>query len=146
MNHEECITKLAKATTAIAKSLPRSHLHAMLYPTLEMEMAIAELYAQIMDFLQDAICWYRRSKLAHAWLSIWQPWSIKLKAKYDIILELSQNVDKLAMSGLQAETRDIHVDVSTLRSDVLKLTHANKRLSELVEARFSVVDTGLLCE
>ena len=76
--------------------------------------AISKLYAHIIAFIQYAVRWYRKGKLAHSVASILKPFQIKGKPMMEEIDECSKTVEKLAMSANRAETRALHQKVSEL--------------------------------
>ena len=79
-----------------------------------MLMAVSQLYAHIIKFIQYAVTWYHKGKIAHSVASILRPFQIKGKPILDDITECSRNVDQLAMSANRAETRCLHEKVKEL--------------------------------
>ena len=77
-------------------------------------MAVSQLYAHIIKFIQFAMRWYQKGKIAHSVGSILSPFQIKGKQMMEQITECSRNVDKLAMSACRAETRGLHLKVIEL--------------------------------
>ena len=77
-------------------------------------MAVSQLYAHIIKFIQYAVVWYQKGKITHGVASILKPFQIKGKPILEEITECSRNVDKLAMSANRAETRCLHEKVKEL--------------------------------
>jgi len=122
VNHEELIKQIAKAFCRIAEVLPRTELVLILYPTTPMRDAVAQLYAQIIKFIQKAVTWYKMGALAHAWGSIVKPWALNFQDNVEDIKVLSQRVDELANTAEKAELRDVHREISEMRGE-MQLAH-----------------------
>lgn len=73
VNHEKITKELAKACSQIADLLPRIDLSAALYQTERVKEEVARLYACIVNFIIQAIRWYRQGKLLHIWTAISKP-------------------------------------------------------------------------
>ncbi|KAE8452953.1 hypothetical protein EG329_012140 [Mollisiaceae sp. DMI_Dod_QoI] len=108
MNHEATISALTKALCQIGDSLPRLELAIILYPTKRMMQAVAELYAYVIKFLIRAQNWYKENKLEHAWHSFSRPVDIRYKDLIEEIRVRSETITALAVTGSQAEQRDMH--------------------------------------
>ena len=132
MNHEELTKQIAKAFCRIAEILPRTDLVLILYPTNLMRDAVAHLYAQIIKFLQKAVTWYKKGKLAHAWGSIAKPWALNFQDNVEDIKALSQRVDELASTAEKAELRDVHREVLETRGEVQLVHSLIQNLREVV--------------
>src|SRR5271170_1194293 len=109
INHEELITQIAKTLTGIADVLPRTDLLSILYPTERIKEAVAQLYAHVIRFIQFAVRWYKKGKVAHSVASILQPFQISCKSIVEDIAECSRRVDSLASAASKAELRDLHI-------------------------------------
>lgn len=114
LNHEELLVELAKAISRIADVLPRTELHAGLYPTERIQQAVSMVYAKIIEFSIRAIRWYKKSKLKHCISSIVKPFSLSFKDIIDDISERSRRVDELASAAAKAEIRDLRINVHHL--------------------------------
>jgi hypothetical protein len=119
LNYEELLTQIAKTLTRIADVLPRSDLTAILYPTERVKEAVAQLYAHIIKFIQFAVRWYKKGKIAHSIAAILQPFQISCKDIVEGIAECSRRVDSLASSASKAELRDLHITVQQLARIVM---------------------------
>lgn len=119
MNYEELLTQIAKTLTRIADVLPRSDLTAILYPTERVKEAVAQLYAHIIKFIQFAVRWYKKGKIAHSIAAILQPFQISCKDIVEEIAECSRRVDSLASAASKAELRDLHITVQQLAEMVM---------------------------
>jgi len=109
-----------------------------------MQEAVARLYARIIEFVQNAICFYKQGKVVHSIRSIFQPWSLSFQDHYDAILNLSNRVKDLASLAAKAELRDTHLEVIKGRKDldrtsteIVMLRSEVQGLKTLVESRFS---------
>jgi len=119
LNYEELLTQIAKTLTRIADVLPRSDLTTILYPTERVKEAVAQLYAHIIKFIQFAVRWYKKGKIAHSIAAILQPFQISCKDIVEEIAECSRRVDSLASAASKAELRDLHITVLQLAEMVM---------------------------
>lgn len=114
-NQENLVTTLAKGLSQVADALPRVELSTILYPTQRMKEAVAQLYAQIINFLIRAKDWYEEGKLRHAINAFARP----AKLRYDDIIQnievCTKEIDQLSTAGARAEQRDIHLELQELR-------------------------------
>jgi hypothetical protein len=74
-----------------------------------MKSAVAQLYAKIIYFVQDAVKWYKKSKLAHSVSAVFQPYSLGFKAVVEEISKASRRVDQEASAATKAEIRELHI-------------------------------------
>ncbi|KAK6508673.1 hypothetical protein TWF506_010752 [Arthrobotrys conoides] len=116
MNHEELVVQLAKGITKIAEVMPRTELRAILYPTAQMRHSIQTLYALIIEFLLRALKWYRQPTLKRAISSIAKPFALQFKDVLEDISEQSRQIDQLAAAASQAELRDMHIMIASMKS------------------------------
>jgi LytS/YehU family sensor histidine kinase len=114
LNHEELLTEIAKALAKIANMLPRADLSSNLYPTQRMRVAVAQLYTKVLHFIQDAVKWYKKGKLAHSVSAVFKPYSLGFKAIVDGISEASRRVDQEASAASRAEIRELHIKIHQL--------------------------------
>ncbi|KAG9230239.1 hypothetical protein BJ875DRAFT_472762 [Amylocarpus encephaloides] len=119
LNHEEMISRLAKAYILIADALPRAKLKLELYSTDAMSDAVAQLYAQIMRFSQRAMTWYTDGPLKHFYKSITQPYTLSYKDIIDEIQACSARIEQLAADNSQLEQREIHMKIMNLEKLIL---------------------------
>ena len=96
MNHQEIVKKLAKSLCHIADILPRANLTMVLYPTTRMQDVLARLYANILQFMSQAMNWYRQGKLKHSVSSIFRPWALSFQEIMESIKDDAICLDKLA--------------------------------------------------
>ena len=111
LNHEELLTEIAKAVAKIANLLPQTDLSASLYPSQRMKVAVAQLYAKVMYFVQHAVKWYSKGKLAHSVSSVFKPYGLSFKPIIDDISEASRRVDQEAAAASRAEIRELHIKI-----------------------------------
>ncbi|KAF3228106.1 hypothetical protein TWF192_007917 [Orbilia oligospora] len=116
MNHEELVIQLAKGITKIADALPRMELRAILYPTAQMKHLIQTLYAHIIKFLLRAVKWYQQPTWKRAVSSITEPFALHFKDILEDISEQSRQIDQLAVAASQAELRDMHIMVASMKT------------------------------
>jgi len=107
--------------------LPRAELALGLYQTDRMNRVVAQLYVQIMCFVQEAVRWYKIGKIKHSLSSITKPYSLSFKDTVEEIAEASRNIDKEAAAASRAEIRGLHMQVLHLseisKSRLLFLLH-----------------------
>ena len=114
VNHEAMIKSLAKGLCQIADSLPRIEFATVLYPTMRMKQAVAELYAHIIKFLIRARDWYKENKFMHVVHSFTRPVELRYADLISEIDACTQTVDKLSSAGAQAEQRDMHLKMQEM--------------------------------
>ncbi|KAF2188503.1 hypothetical protein K469DRAFT_703077 [Zopfia rhizophila CBS 207.26] len=114
LNHEELLSKTSKAVSRIADVLPRAELHSVLYPTERMKESVAQLYANIIKFIQSAIKWYKKGTLAKSISAVINPYDVAFKDILEEITACSRRVDELANAALKAEIRDQHIQIQRL--------------------------------
>ena len=76
--------------------------------------AVSQLYAHIIKFIQFAVRWYKKGKVAHGLVSILKPFQIAGKEVVEEIAECSRRVDRLASAASKAELRDLHLRIVEL--------------------------------
>ncbi|KAL3423911.1 hypothetical protein PVAG01_05658 [Phlyctema vagabunda] len=108
INHEELLTEISKTVAKIGDILPRTDLCANLYPTQRMREAVAQLYAKIMGFVQEAVKWYKKGKVSHAVTAIFKPYDLGFKGIVEDISEASRRIDQEASAASKAEIRDLN--------------------------------------
>jgi len=118
------IATLAKAISQIADTLPRAELASILYPTDRMKATVADLYASILRFLIRAQDWYEEGKLHHFLHSITRPIELRYNDLLEQISQSSCIIDQLAVSGQQAEFRDMHDRINETSVMVEKISNA----------------------
>ncbi|KAL8961828.1 MAG: hypothetical protein Q9193_001671 [Seirophora villosa] len=145
INHATTVSKLSTSISQIADLLPQHSLHVILYPTSEMQNAVARLYACILRFFLSALQWYNDSRAAHALKSIFQPWDIRFRSEHEAVAAAAQQVERLADAALKAEElwkgsfqglegsilgmcKEIRVDLASQRS-TLGRVHLNQMLT-----------------
>ena len=124
------VSSLAKALSQIADALPRVELSTLLYPTERMKQAVMELYAYLIRFFIRAHDWYHESNLLHVLHSITRPAELRYKDLISNVSDCSRRIDRLALSGAQAEQRDMHKKIEVV---IAKLEHSDTVLVEMKE-------------
>jgi hypothetical protein len=74
-----------------------------------MKSAVAQLYAKIILFVQDAVKWYKKSKLAHSVSAVFRPYDLGFKTIVEEISIASRRVDQEASAASKAEIRELHI-------------------------------------
>ncbi|KAF5684325.1 Nacht domain-containing protein [Fusarium circinatum] len=149
LSYEELLAKISKAVSQIADVLPRTELHAILYPTDRMQEAVSMVYAKIIEFSITAIRWYKKNGFRRVISSIISPFSISFKDIIDEISERSRTVDQLANAANKAETRDVHTDLVGMRErvhqimEMISMIHASQILQN--EIILNLRDRESLC-
>ncbi|KAI9690569.1 MAG: hypothetical protein M1822_009532 [Bathelium mastoideum] len=111
MNHQEILAKLSKHAARVADLLPQQKMALVLYPTAEMQEAVAWVYASIMKFLRLAICFYKEGRFTHSIKSVFHPWALRFQDLYDELYDRSTRVKDLMSMAAKAELRDVHLDI-----------------------------------
>ena len=153
LNHQELVKELSKGLAHIADLMPRANLSLVLYPTDMMQDALAQLYAHILRFLEQALLWYRQGKLMHSVSCILRPWAITYKEQLEAVKDTSMRLDKLADMATKAELRDTHLQVIEARKDWIDakselkiLREDNQRLISLMQTGMSRLDQTVICK
>ena len=111
MQHEELLTQISKTVSKIADILPRTDLSSNLYKTKRMQQSVAQLYAKIIEFIKDAVKWYKMGKIKHSFTAVIKPYALSFQKIVEEITEASRKVDKEATAASQAEIRALHLQV-----------------------------------
>ncbi|KAI4188537.1 MAG: hypothetical protein LQ348_003912 [Seirophora lacunosa] len=151
INHATTVSKLGTSISQIADLLPQHSLHVILYPTSEMQNAVARLYACILRFFLSALQWYNDSRAAHALKSIFQPWDIRFRSEHEAVAAAAQQVERLANAALKAEVRVTRLEVvrgredwEVMRREMGELRDDNRRLQELWKGSFQGLEGSIL--
>ncbi|KAK0629142.1 hypothetical protein B0T17DRAFT_633566 [Bombardia bombarda] len=123
VNHETTTKLLAKSLTQISECLPGVQLVSKLYPTPRMSKAIEELYSYILKFLTRAYEWYNEGKARRFIHSITQPPQLRYTDLLQDIRASSRTIEQFAAAASQAELREIHVKVDSLKTASLQPTN-----------------------
>ncbi|KAL8704451.1 MAG: hypothetical protein Q9225_008088, partial [Loekoesia sp. 1 TL-2023] len=153
INHATTASKLGASISDIADLLPQHSLHLILYPTPEMQIAVARLYACILRFFLSALQWYNDSRATHVLKSIFQPWDIRFRGEYEAVATAGEKVGRLADVALKAEVRDTRLEVVRGRGDwemvkreMSELRDENRRLQGLLKESIQGMEASTLCE
>ncbi|KAF2178655.1 hypothetical protein K469DRAFT_731662 [Zopfia rhizophila CBS 207.26] len=125
-NHEESVHQLAKALYRFADCLPRQELKLILYPSLQMQQAVAKLYSRLIQFMVHAMHWYQKGKARRGIGAIFKPFALDFQDQLTEVDELSRSVDEIANTAAQAELRAVHAKVEDAYKE---LGDAHKELS-----------------
>lgn len=136
---EELTTTLSKALCKVASNLPRTNFVATLYPTPQIKLAVANLYAYIMRFLIRAIEWYKESRFKNMLHSITQPAPIRYKDLLEAIETCSREVDQCAITAMQAEIRDVHLMLQKTHTGVVDSRTASQKTEANMESLQQIV-------
>lgn len=119
MNHEELSNKIAQAFAEIGAVLPEIDFVAQkLYPVKSIQITLARVYAQILEFCMRATRWYdkiRRSPVKKVLSAVLKAWPLEFQ---DIRLNIDTQFRRLREQSAvahQAETRDIHAKINDIR-------------------------------
>ncbi|KAN0116708.1 hypothetical protein V8E51_002685 [Hyaloscypha variabilis] len=131
-NHEESVHQLVKALHRFADYLPRHELKLILYPSIQMQQAVAKLYSHVIHFMVHALQWYRKSQAKRAIEAIFKPSTLGFQDQLTEINELSRTVDEIATTAAQAELRAVHARVEDVNNELGLARLEIKSLGELV--------------
>ncbi|KAH7363705.1 hypothetical protein BKA66DRAFT_444624 [Pyrenochaeta sp. MPI-SDFR-AT-0127] len=138
-NHEESVHRLSKALCRFADCLPRQELKLILYPSLQMQQAVAKLYAKLIQFMIHAMHWYQKGRPRRAIGAIFKPFALDFQEKLSEVDELSKNVDEIANTAAQAELRAVHAKVEDAYKELTLARLEIKRLGDVVSLEASRV-------
>lgn len=131
-NHEESVHQLSKALCRFADCLPRQELKLVLYPSLQMQRAVAKLYAKLIHFMVHAMRWYQKSRPKRAIGAIFNPFALDFEEELNEVNELSRSIDEIATAAAQAELRAVHAKVDEANAELTLVRLEIKRLADLV--------------
>jgi hypothetical protein len=121
-----------KALYRFSDYLPRHELKLVLYPSVQMQEAVAKLYARLIQFMVHALKWYQKGRAKRAIGAIFKPFALDFQDQLTEVNELSKTVDEIAVTAAQAELRAVHSGVVDA-NEMLSLARLEiKRLSDLV--------------
>lgn len=109
VNHEALASCVAKSLSRIADTLASVQITAVLYPTEQMKLALAEIYAHIIRFFLRAQEWLMESSWMRALHSITHPKELRYDDILQDITAATTHFQRLAVAASQAEQRDIHM-------------------------------------
>ena len=119
LNHEELSSKIAQSFAEIGSVLPEVDFIAQkLYPTESIQVTLAHVYAQLLEFCTRATAWYNRvqsNPIKKVLTAITKTWPLEFQ---DIRLNIDRYFRRLREQSAvahQAETRDIHRKISDIR-------------------------------
>jgi hypothetical protein len=130
INHEELLAEFARAIASMSNVLPRTKRLCELYPTQEIQDGIACVYAKIIEFILEAMRWYKKSKLQHALSAVVNPYKLSFKNIVDEIADRSRRVDDLASVAFKTELRVVHVEVETLKAEIMHMSNQFRLLNQ----------------
>jgi hypothetical protein len=119
LNYEECSSRLAQAFAEIGAVLPQAEFVSQLYPTARIRAALANTYAQIVDFCVRATKWYeklRRTSIKKVLGAAFKTWPLEFQDIRNNIQTQFTRLRELSAIAHQAETRDINVRVIQLKA------------------------------
>ena len=79
-----------------------------------MRLAVAQLYGKILQFVQEAVKWYKKGKLAHSVSAVFKPYELSFKPIIQEITEASRTVDQEASAASKAEIRQLYLKLQQL--------------------------------
>ncbi|KAM5341919.1 hypothetical protein ACJ41O_014950 [Fusarium nematophilum] len=134
LNHGTLVAQFSQALSVIAQLLPRTELSAELYQTNEMKDAVANLYAHILLFLQQAVRWYNVGPAGRALTALFKPFELSYKESIEQIMLCAQHIDDISSIASKVEIREIKVLVE---GESAKLAKQEDKLHEM-QARFNL--------
>ncbi|KAI1074170.1 hypothetical protein F5B20DRAFT_466320 [Whalleya microplaca] len=135
IDHEKAMKLLAKSLAQLADALPRVEIAYLLYQTDRMRTAVEGLYALILRFLIRAYDWYQGSSFRRAVQSITHPVELTWNDILEEISDCSRKIDQLAVSGSQAEVREIHGKVNKIRDSgsQAEIREINEKINKILQ-------------
>lgn len=121
-----------KALCRFTDYLPRHELKLIMYPSTQMQQAVAKLYARLIHFMVHALQWYQKGKVKRAIGAIFKPFALDFQDQLTEVDELSRTVDEIATTSAQAELRTVHTTVVDLNKELSLARLEIRSLSDLV--------------
>ena len=103
-------------------------LSAELYQIDDMKEAISRLFAHIILFFQQAVCWYNKGPAGRAWSSIFRPFELHYQDTVGEINLCSRTVKDIANRASRAEIRDMHTKFKIMHQ---QFQERDERLNEM---------------
>lgn len=139
INHGELLHKFAQAFVEIGDALNHATCIALIYDTLNIEIAISQLYLQIMRFLSKAVVWYTRNPVRRMLSAIGSPWELKYKDCLEGIRTWVAKVNGHAVTASWAELRVVHDDLSTQGAKLNNVEIVVSGLQSKFEVKFDKI-------
>ncbi|KAI9841443.1 MAG: hypothetical protein M1838_003577 [Thelocarpon superellum] len=92
-NYYAFFEKIKVTLCEIADDLPRILMYQQLLSTKRMQKIVAELYAHIVRFLQEAIVFYRRKRFMKYVAALWSPFEVSQKTVAEAIHRLRRSAE-----------------------------------------------------
>lgn len=151
-NNEELISEFAKSFTKVNDILSRLELHLWLHDNPIMLAKIEDLFVAIIDYMHEALRFYRESKLKHALRSFVTPFGVwlaptirQIEAYSNSITELSILLSQVVQHSTRKEIQSLSQNMENFFQKVLtKLDRHGLDLSDMrvtVMIRASKSDT-----
>ncbi|KAI0109523.1 hypothetical protein GGR51DRAFT_98176 [Nemania sp. FL0031] len=131
MNHAQLVAEFSRALAEIGDILPQTTLNAKLYADDHMRDAVAHLYVHLLQFIRQAIKWYRRGPAGRAISAIFKPFELSYKGTLDEIQRCANTIQNIAAARARTEIRDIYV---LLQLQGQRLTSMEDKISEISES------------
>ena len=100
-----------------------------------MRDSVARLFASILNFIVNAMKWYKEGKLLHTLTAITKPWQLSFSESVEEIGFQSRLLEKLASSASKAELRDTHREIYETRKE---LQEAHGKINQLVQISYEL--------
>jgi hypothetical protein len=108
INHANLVNHFSQALGLIADVLPTVHISADLYRTDRMRDAVANLYAQVLLFLRQAVKWYQMGPAGRALTALFKPFELSYKDTVESIRDCAQSINEISSISAKEETREIN--------------------------------------
>jgi hypothetical protein len=159
LNHGRLVSEFSNALATIGDALSQAKVNAELFQTDAIRDAVAQLYAQVLQFFRKAMRWYNRSPVGRAFSAIFSPYELEYQDIAEQIKTSAQAVNNLASAGSRAEIRDLSINVEIIlrgaernekllletRAEVHKATQAQRKMEESVNRQLQVATSGSPC-
>jgi len=109
LNHEELSSKIAQSFVDVGDLLPEMDMITRLYPMKEIKVALAKLYAQILEFFMRATKWYNRGRIAKRLVAITKPWALEFQDILARVNHYSAMIRNYAGAASFAELRELRM-------------------------------------
>lgn len=108
--------------------MQEAKLSAELYQIDDMKATMSRLFAHIILFFQQAVCWYNKGPAGRAWSSIFKPFELHYQDTIGEIKLCSRTIKDKANRASRAEIRDMHTNFNIMHQ---QSQERDCRLSEM---------------
>jgi hypothetical protein len=134
MNYFKLLRRLSVMLEEIGDNLPRFMLYERIFSTDHMSRIISKLYAAIIQFLYEAVAFWKRHQVRKFFVAFWTPFEVKFSDTVDKIHRLQECVEKDATATeiVQRRIQGLRIE-EQLREGSLVTRHTLQAVLEVKE-------------